>query len=191
MDMSDKEYLKQYIRGDVEAIEALVIKYRRPLFGYIINMTEGRDEADEIFQEVWLRVIKKIATYRHKNFFGWIVRIAHNVVIDRARRRKPVVSMDIENDNGGTMKDVLSNDDPGPEAELVASDLGNSISKAVTELPLEQREVFVMRSQSKLSFKEIAKIQKISINTALARMQYAMSKLRSLLKDQYAELEAI
>lgn len=191
MDMSDKDYLRLYMRGDLEAIEALVIKYRRPLFGYIINMTEGRDEADEIFQEVWLRVIKKIATYRHKNFFGWIVRIAHNVVIDRARRRKPVVSMDVENDNGGTMKDVLPNNDPGPEAELVASDLGESISKAVEGLPLEQREVFVMRSQSGLPFKEIAKIQKTSINTALARMQYAVSKLRSLLEDQYAELETI
>jgi len=191
MEVSDKECLTRYGHGDVDAIEVLVNRYRRPLFGYIINMTEGHDEADEIFQEVWLRVIKKVGAYKHKNFFGWLVRIAHNVVIDRVRRRKPVVSLDRESDSGSTMKDLLPNKNPGPGDELVASDLGRDISNAVATLPLEQREVFVMRSQSQLPFKEIARIQKISINTALARMQYALSKLKSLLRDQYTELEAI
>ena len=97
---SDIALIGRYRRGEVRALEQLVEKYRRPLFGFIINMTGSRNEADEVFQEVWFRVIRKLAVYKHKNFLGWLLRIAHNQIIDRARRRKPDMSLDEERDDG-------------------------------------------------------------------------------------------
>ena len=191
MEETDKKLLIRYRKGQVDALEALVEKYRRPLFGFIVNMTEGRDDAEEIFQEVWFRVIRRLSVYRHKNFFGWLVRIAHNLVVDRARRKKPDFSLDEEREDGrSTMADVFGND-PGPSARLEVSDVAQHIASAAAKLPLEQREVFVMRAKAGLSFKEIAGIQGVSINTALARMQYALSKLRVLLKRDYEDLDSI
>lgn len=188
MELSDKELIGRYRKGDVEALEALVEKYRRPLFGFILNMTEGRRDADEVFQEVWFKAIRKFAGYRHKNLFGWLVRIAHNVIIDQVRREKPIVSLDSAEDDSPSMGETIPESGPGPFEQLEASDIGKRIAAAVKQLPDEQREVFVLRVQSEMPFKEIARIQKVSINTALARMQYALTKLRPLLREEYEAL---
>ena len=184
---NDAELLARYRRGDVGAMDTLVEKYRRPLFGYILNMTGGQDEADEIFQEAWLRVIRKLGLYRQKNFFGWLVRITRNIVIDRARRRKPVVSLD-QAEDGRSMADVLPGTDAAPSDVAMGRELEQRLAAALEMLPAEQKDVFVMRMQTNLAFKEIAKIQGVSINTALARMQYALAKLRPLFAEDYDDL---
>jgi RNA polymerase sigma-70 factor (ECF subfamily) len=185
----DADLLARYRRGDVGALETLVEKYRRPLFGYILNMTGGQEDADEIFQETWLRAIRKMGLYRQKNFFGWLVRICRNLVIDRARRRKPVVSLDREED-GRSMIEALPGGEQAPSDRASMRDLEARLAKALETLPEEQKEVFVMRMQTGLAFKEIAELQGVSINTALARMQYALAKLRPLFADDYAALQA-
>ncbi|MDP6491279.1 MAG: sigma-70 family RNA polymerase sigma factor [Kiritimatiellia bacterium] len=185
MDTEDRRLIKQYRSGDVEALSVLVEKYRRPLFGFILNMTEGHGDADEIFQETWFRAIRKFDSYRQKNFMGWLVRIARNLVIDRYRRKRPTVSLDMARDDEGTPAIQLVDSAPGPTDNAVTEDDMNAVKRAVDTLPEEQKEVFVMRMQTGLSFKEIAKAQGVSINTALARMQYALSKLRPLLQNEY------
>jgi len=189
MEQTDSQLIMRYRKGEVGALEVLVEKYRRPLFGYLVNMTEGRGDVDELFQEVWFRVIRKLGLYRQRNFFGWIVRIAHNLVIDRARRRKPDFSLDAEVEAGGFSRvERVPDNGPDPSKKVGDEDLGRRIRRAVNSLPLEQREVFVMRAYSGLSFKQIALAQKVSINTSLARMQYAMTKLRTMLESEYNEL---
>lgn len=189
MDQTDSELLKRYRGGEVEALEVLIEKYRRPLFGYLLNMTEGKEDVDELFQEVWFRVIRKLGLYRQRNFFGWLVRIAHNLVIDRARRRKPDLSLDADCEDGGIpRREKLSGNETDPSQKVVDEDLGSRIRQAVSSLPSKQREVFTMRTYTGLSFKQIASIQKVSINTALARMQYAIAKLRPMLESDYNEL---
>lgn len=188
MEPTDSELLTRYRCGQVDALEQLVERFRRPLYGYILNMTEGRDDADEIFQEVWFRVIRKLDGYRQKNFFGWVVRITHNLIIDRHRRRRPEVSLDRETETAEPMVDRISATGMDPQQQTEAADLGRRIADAVSGLPDEQKEVFLLRVQTALPFKEIAGIQKASINTVLARMQYALEKLRGALKDDYAEL---
>ena len=187
---TDHELVTRYRQGQVGALGQLVEKYQRPLFGYIINMTEGRDDTDEIFQEVWFRVIKKLGTYRQKNFFGWLVRIAHNLVIDRARRKKPDFSLDEKSEDNRSRAEVIPDNDRGPLFRIKADELGQRIAKAVAALPADQKEVFLFRVQADLSFKDIAGIQGVSLNTALARMQYALAKLRPMLKEDYEAIRS-
>lgn len=189
MDEQDQDLLARYRNGDVAALADLVEKHRRPLFGYIVKMTEGRDDADEIFQEVWLRAIRNQQRFKSGNFCGWLMRIARNLVIDRVRKRKPIVNLVKDDDDEDPFESRLA--DPGltPSAVSAAGELGERIDAAVAELPEEQREVFVMRMQGEVPFKEIAEIQGVSINTALARMQYAVQKLRTVLSGDYEQLE--
>ena len=183
--LTDTDLIDRYRGGDVPALEALVERYRRPLFAFIHNMTEGRLDADEIFQEVWFRVLRNLATYEERNFLGWLMRIARNLVIDRVRRRKPSVSLDQEAEEGGTLVDRLASPTPGPYAEAEGHELGQRIAAAVRALPVEQREVFLLRVEGEVPFKEIARMQRVSINTALARMHYAVGKLRETLGGDY------
>ncbi len=186
--LDDKDLIARYRKGDVSALDVLVQRYRRQLFGYILSMSVSASDADEIFQEAWLKVIKKIRLYRHNNFLGWLIRITHNVIIDKIRRKKPNISMDAEHNDGGSLASVLPDDGPAPADDIQNRDLANAISSAVSMLPDEQKEVFILRTKMEISFKEIAKIQKTSINTSLARMQYALSKLREPLQEAYDEL---
>lgn len=192
MDITDIECINAYLGGDANALEPLVEKYKRPLYSFILKMTEGREDADEIFQETWFRALKNIHKFKHKNFLNWLFRIAHNLVIDRARRNKKNVSMQSSmggDDGDSTLEDHLAAPGISPAEEAGGTALGVQIGKAVSELSPEQKEVFMLRMYGNTSFKEIAKIQKCSINTCLARMQYSLTKLRSILKDEYEELQ--
>jgi len=190
MDQADIEYIKAYLGGDANALEPMVEKYKRPLYSFILKMTEGREDTDEIFQETWFRALKNIHKFRHKNFLNWLFRIAHNLVIDRARRNKRIVSMQTVtgSEGEGTLEDRLPAPGISPAEEVGGTGLGERIDRAVEQLSPEQKEVFLMRMYANTPFKEIAKVQKCSINTCLARMQYALAKLRSILKEEYDEL---
>lgn len=187
---ADQVLLDRYRDGATEALEQLVERYRRPLFGFILSMSEGREDADEVFQEVWFRVIRKVGTYRHRNFFGWLVRIAHNLIIDRSRRRRPTLSLDAEREDGTSPAEAIPSSEPGPDCIAVAGDVNEAVRQAIATLPPEQREVVVLRLYTGLAFKEIARLQKASINTVLARMQYGLRKLRLLLQEQYESVMA-
>ncbi len=190
MDDDDAKLLAAYRNDDSEALGLLVEKYKKPLFGFIYKFSEGREDADEVFQEVWVRAIKNMNRYRQKSLLSWLFRIAHNLMIDRIRRRKPLVSFDTPaSENGFAIGEMLPSSRLGPDDETGGHALGVRIDAAAANLPPEQREVFWLRMQGGLSFKEIANVQKCSINTALARMQYALSKLRNELGDEYRELQ--
>ena len=193
MDESDIVQINAYLGGDANALEPLVEKYKRPLYSFILKMTEGREDADEIFQETWFRALKNIHKFKHKNFLNWLFRIAHNLVIDRARRNKKNISMQSaigggDDEGSATLQDQMAAPGISPAEEAGGDFLGKRIEKAVETLSPEQKEVFLLRMYGNTSFKEIAKLQKCSINTCLARMQYALGKLRSILKDEYDEL---
>lgn len=192
MDKTDIDCINSYLGGDANALEPLVEKYKRPLYSFILKMTEGREDSEEIFQETWFRALKNIHKFKHKNFLNWLFRIAHNLVIDRARRSKRNISMQSSlggDDGESTLEDHLAAPGITPAEEAGGNSLGSMISEAVETLSPEQKEVFLLRMYGNVSFKEIAKIQKCSINTCLARMQYALTKLRSILKEEYDELQ--
>jgi len=183
MDEEDAKLLAAYRRGDAEALGRLVEKYKRPLFSFLYRFAANPAEADEWFQETWVRAIQHMNIFRHKNLLSWLFRIAHNLIIDQARRKKPDVSLD-EPAAEPIPAAALS-----PADEAAGRDLGRHIAAAAARLPVEQREVFWLRMDAGLPFKEIARIQRCSINTALARMQYALQKLRDTLGPAYRELQ--
>lgn len=187
-EIDDMTLVRRYRRGDAAALDVLVRRYQRQLFGYIVKMTGSTRDADEIFQETWFKAIKKIRLYRNNNFPGWLVRIAHNTVIDRSRRNRHNLSLDLENEEGRALVNTIADTGPAPEDAINNRDLKEAIEREVAKLPEKQREVFILRTEAELPFKEIAKIQRTSLNTVLARMQYALSKLRKPLKEAYDEL---
>ena len=189
MECPERELLARYASGDIEALGELVEHYRRPLFGFILKMMEQTGDAEEVFQEVWFRALRNIGSYKQKNFLGWLFRIARNLVIDRSRKARPVVDLArISESDEDPYETRVASTSLGPDHAVVGRDLGVRITEAVRQLPREQREVFVMRTEGEVPFKEIAKIQGTSINTALARMHYALGKLKELLKDDYQDL---
>lgn len=185
-DHPEKQWIQASQRGDIEALALLVEHFRRPLFAFILNMQQGRGDAEEIFQEVWLRAIRHLPRYREKNFAGWLFRIARNLFIDQVRRNQRTVSP--QSASGEPVIEMFPDHQPDPAATAGATDLGARIREALGALSADQREVFLMRTEAAMSFKEIAAAQNVSLNTALSRMNYALQKLRPLLLEDYAAL---
>ena len=192
MEDNDAKLLAAWRRGDAEALGRLVEKYQRPLFAFLHRFAAQPGEADEWFQETWVRALRHMNFFRQQNLLGWLFRIAHNLIIDQARRKKPDCSLDAPRPESGIpLAESIPAPALSPAAEAAGHDLGRLIAAAAAGLPVEQREVFWLRMDAGLPFKEIARIQRTSVNTALARMQYALEKMRVALGPAYRELQEI
>ncbi len=180
--------LAAYRDGDVNALGELVRMYRKPLYAFIFRMLGSPTEADDIFQEVWFRAIRGMNAYKHKSFVSWLFRIAHNLVVDRARqsqaRRLAAPCAHAQTDPPGDWAETFPDPQPGPDRIAMGRELAARIQAALADLPAEQREVFLLRMEAGVPFREIARIQGTSINTALSRMQYALDKVRQTLRDE-------
>jgi len=185
-EVSDEKLMARYRRGEIEAMNELVRRYEKPLFSFLWRMSGNGADVQEIFQEVWLRVIAKSREFKQERFKGWIFTIARNLVIDTSRRQKRLVSMD-EPVAGGvesemTLADRLVSRESGPDYQVNGRETRSAIDQALAGLPKEQREVLVMRMESDLTFREISEVLGIPLNTCLARMQYALGKMKTRLK---------
>ena len=171
--------------GNPDAIDRLVGKYGSSLLSYLTATMRNRSDAEEVFQDTWLKAMRKIAFFRGGSFKAWLTTIARNCVIDRARRRRPSVSLNQEvGEDGAQVIDFV--EDPAarkPESGMVSEERGARIREAVAALPEAQREVFLLRTEQELSFAEIAEMLAIPLNTALGRMHYAVTRLRKELAD--------
>lgn len=170
--------------GNPGAIDRLVSKYGRSLLGYLRAATRNPHDAEEVFQDTWLKAMRKIAYFKGGSFKAWLTTIARNCVIDRTRKMHPEASLDRELDEEGTrvvdlMEDVSA---PKPEAGMVSAERAARIREAVAALPDAQREVFLLRVEQDVPFAEIASMLGIPLNTALGRMHYAVTRLRKELE---------
>lgn len=164
-------------RGDETALEMLFERYRRPLYAYfnrmLVNDSMG---ADDCFQELWIKVINKLPGYRDEGkFSAWLFRIARNQVLEYFRREKSRAKIGAVTDDGELPEQV--NYSSEPRSMVGAQELSERLEELLNQLPVEQREVFIMR-QNDLSFKEIAAIQRCPVNTALGRMHNCLKFLR-------------
>lgn len=182
---SDKELLERYRAGNSSAISELIDRHRKRVRDYIYMLVKDRDLADDIFQETFIKVVRVIDEGRYTDngkFLSWVLRIAHNQVIDhfRSGRQQQTVS---ESAAGYDLLGTRPLLEDNVEDKMVASQIEADVRRLVEELPEEQREVVKMRYYGGLSFKEIADQTDVSINTALGRMRYALINLRKMIKD--------
>lgn len=164
-------------RGDESAIEELYNRYRRPVYAYLNRMLHNDTmTADDIFQDLWIKVINKLPDYNENGKFNaWLFRVAHNQVLEHFRREKSRSKIGVVTDDGEMPEQMTSSSDPG--SMVAAGELTLRLKKLLDSMPVEQKEVFLMR-QNGLSFKEIAKIHKCPVNTALGRMHNCLKFLR-------------
>ena len=183
--LSDKTLLNQYLAGDRNAISHLIERHRRRVRDYIYMLVKDRDAADDIFQETFIKAVRVIDEGRYVDsgkFLSWILRIAHNQVIDyfRAQKQSKLIN---ESEAGYDLFGSLKLADRNVEDRMVAEQIEADVRQLIELLPEEQREVVVMRYYSDMSFKEIAEQTGVSINTALGRMRYAILNLRRVAKE--------
>lgn len=178
--------LQQYLAGDSSAISQLIERHSRRVRDYIRMLVKDRDLAEDIFQETFIKVVRVIDEGRYVDsgkFLSWVLRIAHNQVIDHFRSAKQDRSVS-EHEAGYDVIGTLRFAEPTVEDRMVSAQIEQDIRSLVELLPDEQREVVKMRYYGGLSFKEIAEQTDVSINTALGRMRYALINLRRLIKEK-------
>lgn len=184
--LSDKMLLNQYLAGDSSAISQLIERHSRRVRDYIRMMVKDRDVAEDLFQDTFIKVVRVIDEGRYVDsgkFLSWVLRIAHNQVIDYFRAQKQDKSLS-ERDSGFDVLGTLRFAEPTVEDRMVGEQIERDVRALVELLPDEQREVVKMRYYGGLSFKEIAEQTDVSINTALGRMRYALINLRRLIKEK-------
>ena len=187
---TDADLVKSYINGSEIALESLVNRHKLQIFNFINSKINDRDTSEDIFQDTFIKVIRtlKNGLYNEEGkFLPWIMRIAHNLVIDHFRKSNRIPT--IENKEEFDIFQFVSDTAPYAENILIEDQILKDIQKLIQELPDDQKEVLIMRLYRDMSFKEIAENTKVSINTALGRMRYAIINLRKLIEDHKIVLE--
>jgi len=186
----DATLVQQYISGSEKAIEKLINRHQLRIFNYIKSKVLDRDTAEDIFQDTFIKVIKtlKSGVYNEEGkFLPWVMRIAHNLVIDFFRKSNRIPT--IENNDEYDLFKFISDTTPNIESIIFQDQLVKDLQNLILELPEDQKEVLTMRLYRDMSFKEIAQNTNVSINTALGRMRYAIINLRKLADDHQIVLE--
>lgn len=183
--ISDKELIRKYLDGDETALERLINKHENRVYAYIFTVVKDKDLADDVFQDAFIKVVNTLRSGNYKEegkFLQWVMRIAHNLIIDHFRKEKrmPVVN---NNSDEYDIFETLRMESPSIEDSMVTSQIHKDVRRLVEFLPSEQKEVLKMRHYANMSFKEIAEQTDVSINTALGRMRYALINLRKLVDE--------
>lgn len=193
-EMTDEELALSYVRGNNQAFDLLLSRNQSKLFSYILFVVHEQDFANDIFQETFVKVITKLQEGRYIDsgkFSAWIMRIAHNVIMDwyRDNRAKNIVETSDDND----LSNVTGNDitDFNIEDRYVNEQVLRDVKKMMNLLPPTQREIVFMRFYQEMSFKEIAETTGVSINTALGRMRYAILNMRRMARKNKLSLETV
>lgn len=182
----DAVLVKEYISGNEKALEVLVTRHKDRVYNFIYSKVLDRDLTEDIFQDAFIKVINTLKKGKYNEegkFLPWLMRIAHNLIIDHFRKsnRMPKFqSKDTEFDIFSLIRDGSNN----AEKQLILDQIYNDVKLLVTELPSDQKEVIEMRLYKDMSFKEIAENTNVSINTALGRMRYAVLNLRRLVNER-------
>ena len=179
--LNDKELISAYLQGNHKAFEILLNRHRNKIYTSIYLFVKDSDLAEDIFQDVFIKIIDTLrkGKYNHEGkFLQWAMRISYNMCVDQFRRSKrrtkvsPSETFDIF--------DVLETGDENMETTIIKSELHTKVRSLVDQLPPEQREVVILRHYADMSFKEISKLTRVSINTALGRMRYALINMRKM-----------
>jgi RNA polymerase sigma factor (sigma-70 family) len=188
---SDDELIQRFISGDQSSVESLILRHKNKVYGYISMYIRDQALAEDIFQDTFLKVIQSLKAGRYQEngrFISWVMRIAHNLIIDHFRKEKQmnvISNDDYESDIFNSRKLCEDN----VEDVIVKRQVIKDVRRLIQMLPEDQREVVILRHYTGLSFKEIADISNVSINTALGRMRYALMNMRKLMEEKNIALD--
>lgn len=189
MAMSDQELIKSYMEGNETSFSILLDRHKSKIFTSIYLFVKDRELAEDIFQDVFIKIIKSLKKekYDHQGkFLQWAMRISYNMCVDHFRKSKrrtklsPTETFDIF--------DVLESPEPNIEQSMIKTQVHQKVKSIVDRLPDEQREVVILRHYADMSFKEIAQLTDVSINTALGRMRYALINMRKVIQEERIQL---
>lgn len=183
--LNDQELIGLYLKGNERAFEELLGRYKEKIFTSIYLFVKDQAKAEDIFQEVFIKIIKTLreGKYNHEGKFGpWAMRISYNLCVDYFRRGKR--HSKVQATDTFDIFDVLSSDELNVEQRMMRSQTHNKVRELVDMLPPEQREVVILRHYADMSFKEIAAMTRVSINTALGRMRYALINIRKMVEER-------
>lgn len=187
--MSDETLFRAFQRGDAQAFEVILSRYRKGIYNFLYRSTRSAESAEDLYQEVFLRVVHRASSYSEKSkFSSWVYAIARNLCIDHARRmshrrHRSLDAPSLQREDGSTLLDRV--DDPNAKVDrgAVSLELRDAIAQAVETLPDDQREVFLMRHVQGMPFQAIAEVIDTPINTVKSRMRYALERLRAELGE--------
>jgi len=188
---ADHLLVKSYINGDESSFEILLKRHKDKVFAFILSKIKNYNLAHDVFQDTFIKVINSLKKGKYNEegkFVPWVMRIAHNLVIDYFRRQTKMRKIAPTDDFN--IFDVIGNEDQNIEEKMIENQIHADLKKLIDHLPEEQKEVLVMRYYKDLSFKEIAESTGVSINTSLGRMRYAIINLRKLKDENNISLKA-
>lgn len=187
---SDQDLIHLYVAGDEAGLVELLRRYQAKIYTSIYLLVKDEYLAEDIFQDAFIKVINTLRAGKYNEegkFLPWVTRIAHNLVIDHFRREKRAPM--INNGDDFDIFEVLGNYDESTEDRLVREQTHKDLKALIHMLPDEQKEVLIMRHFGDMSFKEIADVTNVSINTALGRMRYALNNLRKMMLSKELSLK--
>jgi RNA polymerase sigma factor (sigma-70 family) len=187
--LSDHELINSFNAGNVNAFEALVLRHKDKLYTSIFFLVKDKYLAEDIFQDVFIRIIDTIKSGRYTEegkFLPWAMRIAHNLCVDYFRKVKRTPT--IKNSDDQDIFEVLNFTEDSAEDKMIKKQSHNRVKDMLDQLPEDQREVIILRHYADMSFKEIAEITNCSINTALGRMRYGLINLRKMMVTKQISL---
>jgi RNA polymerase sigma-70 factor (ECF subfamily) len=180
--ITDAVLVSNYIKGDENSLAILINRHKQKIYSFIYSKVFDRDITEDIFQDTFIKVIRtlKLGKYNEEGkFLPWVMRIAHNLVIDHFRKNNRMPKFD--NSSDFDIFSVLSDTSLNAEKSIIKSQVEDDVRRLIEELPEDQKQVLVMRMYNDMSFKEISDKTGVSINTALGRMRYALINLRKVI----------
>ena len=182
--LTDKVLIQEYLKGNDQAFEVLLTRHREKIYTSIYLFTKDPDLSNDIFQDVFIKIIDTLrkGKYNHEGkFLQWAMRISYNMCVDNFRKSKRRTK--VSSTETFDIFDVLESKDDNMETTMIKSQLHTEVRALVDKLPEEQREVVILRHYADMSFKEISKLTRVSINTALGRMRYALINMRKMASE--------
>lgn len=187
--IKDQILVRDYIEGDEKALQILLLRHKSAIYNFIYSKLYDKELAEDIFQDTFIKVIHnlKLKKYNEKGkFLPWVMRIAHNLIIDHFRKSNRFKKLELKNseDSDFDIFKILGNNEDSIETEMIKNQILNDLNQVLVYLPEDQREVIRLRFYMGLSFKEISEDTGVSINTALGRMRYALINLRKIINQK-------
>ncbi len=184
-EMKDQELIKTYLTGEDKAFEILLKRHKDKIYTSIYLFVKDTEMANDIFQDVFIKIVDTLrkGKYNHEGkFLQWAMRISYNMCVDNFRRNKRRTK--VSSTETFDIFDILESKDDNMETTMIKSQMHKKVRSLVDELPPEQREVVILRHYADMSFKEISQLTRVSINTALGRMRYALINMRKMADER-------